>query len=111
MRMKINVPWWAKLSVLVIGYNFFPFTLYVNPYAFLGGLNYRQSLRHRTYADVRQKKQEDILVPTEESEAFFKAIEEGNYPIPQYSSLPTDEEIKQHGLHVIGKAEGDSLLE
>ena len=105
--MKTNLLWWGKLSILIVFYDLIPYALLKSPYAFIGCQNDRQSLKFRTYSDARQKKQEDIIVPTLKGDHYFEGTNEGNHPIPQYSRLPTDEEIKKHGLHAIGKAESE----
>lgn len=64
---------------------------------------YLQETRFKYYDNVRQKKYEDIKVHTKESDAYFDRIKEGDFPVPSYSTIPSDEEIKEHGLFVIGK--------
>mmetsp|Transcript_7440 Transcript_7440/g.10965 ORF Transcript_7440/g.10965 Transcript_7440/m.10965 type:complete len:87 (+) Transcript_7440:71-331(+) len=59
--------------------------------------------RVKSYHQVRMKNKEDVQVMTPEAEAVYEQIETGHSPIPLYSTIPSDEEIKKHGLYIIGK--------
>jgi hypothetical protein len=50
------------------------------------------------------KKFEDVQVHTKESDKVYESVKEGAFPVPLYASMPTEDEIKEHGLYVIGKS-------
>ena len=94
--------WIIGLPIYILIINS-PFILfYNNPYYFLGGLEKLRRDREKPYSAVRVKKFDDVKVHTEESLQFYKDLEAGIHPIPLYSKFPSNEEIKEHGLYVVG---------
>lgn len=101
--MKFRTPWYIRLPLLIAALNGIPLYLYGNTYVFFGGIEKMRRRREKDYSQVRFKKEEDVNVQTPESESFYKDLKEGIFPMPLYSAFPTDEEIEQHGLYIIGK--------
>jgi hypothetical protein len=103
MIMKFRLPWPLRLAGLLVVLNGVPAYLYMNPYFFFGGYEKLTRPHFKRYEHVHYKKEEDVQVGTDESKSFYNQLREGRYPLPQHSSFPSDEEIEQHGLFIIGK--------
>ncbi|OMJ92798.1 hypothetical protein SteCoe_4337 [Stentor coeruleus] len=108
MQLKFRFPWYARLPLLLLSLNIIPLYLYGNTYILFGGIGKMRRGREKNYSQVRYKKEEDVQVHTTESEELYRSISAGKIPQPNYSRFPSEEEVIEHGLYIIGK---DSIKE
>lgn len=101
--MKFLIPWFIKLPIYLFSLNCIPIYFYCNPYALKGGIEHLRDSRSKKYSQVRYKNEDDVQVQTEESNQFYNRLKAGDHPLPLYSKFPLLEEIKTHGLYVIGE--------
>ncbi|CAG9315901.1 unnamed protein product [Blepharisma stoltei] len=90
------------INILVLNAPFWLFWKY--PFLFWTyKLEERKNERLKSYDQVRMKPWNEIQVMTHEAELVREMIEKEGHPMPLYDRILSDEELKKHGLHSIGR--------